>query len=196
MMRVILAANDLTSILFENPWPAVIALLAVSSILRLVGKRQDQKRLVAVSWVALLLGLGVYATAALVNTDREVLIERTEAMVAATSPVDEPALRAIFADNALLLGPEGDVWDDLNAVFVAKELNEHGVTDNQVRLVDAQSSRPGVGVSTMDVSSKIMGMPQRSTWELGWQKDADGTWQITSMKWLTFNRQTPTQIYR
>lgn len=196
MMSTLLAEADLTSILFENPWPAVIALLGVSSVLRLMGKRQGQKRLVTASWAALVLGLGVYATAALVNMDREVLIEQTEAMITATSPVDEPALRALFAPNALLLGPEGDVWDELNAVFVAKELSEHGVKDNQTRLVDAQSTQPGVGISTMDVSSKIMGIPQRSTWELGWQKDADGRWRITSMKWLTFNRQTPTQIYR
>ncbi|MEM7626313.1 MAG: hypothetical protein AAF333_12015 [Planctomycetota bacterium] len=195
-MSVLLAEADLTSILFENPWPAVIALLGVSSVLRLVGKRQEQKRLVIVSWAALVLGLAVYATAALVNTDREVLIERTEALVAATSPVDEPTLRAIFAENAVLLGPEGDLWDDLDAVFVAQELDEHGVKDNQIRLVDARSPRPGVGVSTMDVSSRILGVPQRSTWELAWQKDADGRWRITSMKWLTFNRQTPTQIYR
>ncbi|MEL7088175.1 MAG: hypothetical protein AAGL98_06985 [Planctomycetota bacterium] len=196
MMSTLLAEADWTTLLFENPWPAVIALLGVSSVLRLVGKRQDQKRLVQVSWVALFLGLGVYLTATLVNTDRETLIERTRAMIAATSPVDEPALRALFADRALLLGPEGDVWDELDAVFVARELDEHGVKDNQIRLVDARANRPGVGFSTLDVSSKIMGIPQRSTWELAWQRDADGDWRITSMKWLTFNRQTPTPMYR
>ncbi|MEM1356534.1 MAG: hypothetical protein AAGH88_16815, partial [Planctomycetota bacterium] len=63
--------SSLSELLLENPWPLVIALLAVSAVLRTVGKRQDQPKAVSASWLALLLGLGVYVTATLVNTDRE-----------------------------------------------------------------------------------------------------------------------------
>lgn len=197
-MEMILAQNSsLSELLLENPWPLVIALVAVSAVLRTVGKRQDQKKAVSASWLALLLGIGVYVAATLVNTNRETMIERTEAFVAATSPPDEAALRALLADRVVLMGPGGDVWEDLTAEFIAREIKEHEVKDNATRAVDAQSTRPGVGVSTMDVSSRLGGYPMRSQWEVEWQKDPQGNWRITALKWLSFNQRDPSpNLYR
>lgn len=198
MMNTVLAASaGLEEMLLENPWPVVIGLVAVSAVLRTISKRQGQPRLTRASWIALVLGLGVYAAATLVNTDRETLIERTELLVAATSPADEAALKGLIADRAVLMGPGGDVWDDLSAAFVVRELREHQVQDNAVRAVDASTTRPGLGVSTMDVSSRLGGYPMRSQWEVQWQKDPQGRWRITAMKWLSFNQQDPSpNLYR
>lgn len=189
--------SSLAELFLENPWPLVIALLGVSAVLRTVGKRHDQPRAVSASWLALLLGVGVYVTATLVNTDRETLIERTEAFVAATSPADEAALTALLADRAVLMGPGGDVWEDLSGAFIARELREHEVQENQMRAVDAGSNRPGFGLSTMDVSSRLSRYPMRTQWEVQWQKDPQGQWRITGLKWLSFNQQDPSpNLYR
>lgn len=198
MMNTVLAeSSSLSELFLENPWPLVVALLAVSAVLRTVGKRQDQPKAVSASWLALLLGLGVYVTATLVDTDRELLIERTEAFVVATSPADEAALTALLADRAVLMGPGGDVWDNLSGAFIAQELREHEVQDNTTRAVDASSRRGGRGISTLDVSSRLGGFPMRTQWELEWQKDPRGEWRITGMKWLSFNQQDPNpNLYR
>ncbi len=183
--------------LLENPWPVVVGLLAVSAVLRTVGKRRDQKGLTRASWIALLLGIGVYAAATLIQTDRETLIQQTEALVAATSPADEAALTPLLADRAVLMGPGGDVWDNLTGPFIAEELREHDVQENTLRMVDASSLRRGVGISTMDVSSRLAGYPMRTQWEVQWQKDPQGRWRITGLKWLSFNQQDPTPtLYR
>lgn len=193
----VLGETTLTQMFLENPWPAVIALVGVSAVLRLVGKRQGEKRLVLAGWIALVLGLGVYLLATLVDTDRETLIARTHMLVKATSPADEAALADLIADRAVLLGPDGNFFDDLTAGFIARELREHDVQENALRAVDAISNRPGQGVSTMDVSSRLNGYPMRTEWELAWQNSDDGTWRLTSMKWLSFNQQTPsTSLYR
>lgn len=194
-MHVMLAEADLSSMLFENPWPAVIALVGVSSVLRVIGKRQNQKRLVIASYAALALGLGVYATAALVNTDREQLIERTEALISATSPVDESALRDLFSGNAVLLKEDGGLWRDLDAGLVAERLRQANAQDHTLRAVEAVSNRPGQGISTMDVSSRVGGVPNRSTWEIVWLRDEDGRWRISSLRWLTLNRQSPNPMF-
>jgi len=198
MMNTVLAeSSSLAELLLENPWPVVVAMLAVSAVLRTVGKRQDQPKAVSASWLALLVGLGVYVTATLVDTDREQLIDRTQAFVAATSPADEAALTALLADRAVLMGPGGDVWDDLTGAFIAEELREHNVQDNTMRAVNASAIRRGVGLSTLGVSSRLGGYPMRTQWEIQWQKDPQSRWRITGMKWLSFNQQDPSpNLYR
>lgn len=196
-MRTLLADTTLTQMFLENPWPAVVAFVGVSAVLRVIGKRQGQKRLVVAGWIALALGLGVYVLASVVNTDRETLIVRTEALVEATSPADEAALRDLIAPRAVLMGPDGNVFDSMDAAFVARELREHNVQENTLRAVAAASNRPGLGISTMDVSSRLGGYPMRTEWEVAWQRGDDGVWRITSMKWLSFNQQTPSpNLYR
>ncbi|MEM6458164.1 MAG: hypothetical protein AAF710_02100 [Planctomycetota bacterium] len=191
--------NELTRLLFEDPGWAVVACVAVSAVLRIVGKRRGDRRAVLVSYAALALGLGVFALARFVTTDREALIQRTEALVAATSPADASALAELFDGRALLVGPGGAVWDDLTAAFVAGELEEHDVTENEVRAVDATSdgSRRSGGSSTLDVSSRVNGFPMRTRWQLDWARGDDGVWRLTTLRWLTFNQQEPSpSLYR
>lgn len=197
-MNTLLADTTLTQMFLENPWPAVVALVGVSAVLRIIGKRQEQKRLVVAGWIALALGLGVFVLASAVNTDRETLIARTEAFVEATSPADRAALDAIFFDSVVLLGPEGDYWDDLDADFVVERLDRFKVDVLDARDIDAVADRPGYGVSVMRVSHDVMGQRVPATqWEIGWQRDNEARWQITSLKWVMFGLTPPSRsLYR
>ena len=199
MLNPLLAeGSSLPELLLENPWPLVIALLAVSAVLRTVGKRQDQPKAVSASWLALLLGLGVYVTATLVNTDRETLIERTETFIEAASPADEAALTALLADRVVLMGPGGDVWADLSGPIIAGRLDQYQVEVLDLRGVDATINRPGYGVSTMTVSHDVMGQRIPATqWEVEWQKDPQGRWRIIALKWLKYGLNEPSSnLYR
>lgn len=181
----------MTDLLFDNNWPIVIALVSLSAVLRITGKRQQQKPLVIGAWVALALGLGVFALGHYVNTDREVLNARTEALVVATSPVDRSALGGFFAPSASLTGPDGDHWDTLTAAFVADELESHDVKENDVRAVETQVTAPGQAVTLLEVASKVSGYPVRTGWRVQWHKGEDGRWLIQSMQWTTVSNRKP-----
>lgn len=176
--------------LFDNPWPIVIALVSLSAVLRITGKRQQQKPLVMGGWIALALGLGVFALGHFVNTDRETLNARTEALVTATAPVDRSALAGFFAPGASLVGPDGDHWDDLTATFVADELESHDVRENDVRAVDTQVTQPGRAETLLEVGSKVSGYPVRTGWRIQWQR-TDDQWLIYSMQWTTISNRKP-----
>ena len=185
----------MSELLFEDPWVLVVGLLAGFAVLRIVGKRRGERGggwLVA-SWVALVLGLGVYGLSRVVETDGEALDRVTREFVAATSPVDEPALAGLLLPGAELVGPGGDVWDGLSAAFIAAELKEHGVEGSGVRRVEAEGLRAGLGRSTMDVSSRVGGYPARTSWELSWRKSPGGDWKIERMTWLTFQDRPATR---
>ncbi len=185
------------SLLFEDPWALVVGLVALAGILRVGGKRRGDaaggRGLVMASWVALLLGVGLYGLSRWVETDREALTRLTEDFVRATSPVDEPALANLLDSRAFLLGPGGMVWDELSAGFIAEKLKQHQVEGSGLRQADAVASRPGWGTSTMDVSSRVSGYPARTTWQIVWQQQPDGDWTIQSMTWLTFRNQPATR---
>ena len=195
---ILVADSQVSRLIFENPWPAVIACLAVASILRVVGRRRGESRTLRISWVFLALGVLSYATAALVQTDREAILAETQSLVEAAWPVDEAAWRRLLASNALLLGPDGQPWDELTAEFVASKLEQHRVEETTLRGVDATTGRPGYGVSRMSLSSSVgEGFPMQTDWEVVWQEQADGRWQVLSMKWVSVRNQQPTPgLYR
>ncbi|MEO1235359.1 MAG: hypothetical protein AAFX76_01080 [Planctomycetota bacterium] len=194
-----IAETGLAGLLFENPWPGVIACVGVSAVLRVTGKRTGNGKLLGVSWAALIAGLGLYAAAALIETDREALIAGTERFVVAVGGADAPALDALLDPRAALVGPGGTYWDQLTGPFIADEVTDHAVTDVAARAIDAVSNRPGFGASTMDVRCRVNGVPTPSTWELRWAKDEAGDWRIVEARWLTLGVQggTPSpNLYR
>ena len=179
--------------LFEDPWALVVGLLAGFAVLRIVGKRRGDRPggggLLGVSWVLLVLSLGVYGLSRWVETDGEAVDRRTRELVEATWPVDEPALAGLLEPDAVLLGPGGEVWDELSAGFIAAKLKQHRVEGSGLRRLDAQGLRAGVGRSRMEVSSRVSGYPARTGWELSWRESPDGVWRLQSMTWLTFRDQ-------
>lgn len=192
MAPLAVAESGLTSLLFENPWPGVVALVAVSAVLRVAGKRQGNKGVLIASWVALLLGLGVYAAASWVNTDREVMIQRTEAWIQAASPVDRAALTALMAPNVPLLGPQGDYLLDLDAPTIAQNLEQYRVEVVSYRDIEAWPASPGQGTSHLRVSHEVLGQRVLGTsWELGWRRNDAGDWRVVSIKWVRYGNEPP-----
>ncbi|MEM8738160.1 MAG: hypothetical protein AAGG38_06740 [Planctomycetota bacterium] len=182
--------------LLENPWPVVVVLVGASAVLRVMGKRRGQRAGVGAAWGALGLGLGVYAAASAVETDREAILAGTRGFVDAAAAADEAALAGLLAERAALVGPGGGFWDNLTPGFVAGEMTEHRVTDVAVRAVDAaMDRRTGAGgaagrgfdrgVSTLSLRSRVSGVPTPTTWELSWGRGEDGGWRITEARWLT-----------
>ena len=192
-----LAAVSFGELLFENPWPVVVVLIGVAAVLRTVGRRRGQRGAVIASWVALAVGLGVWGMARLVETDRETLQRQTGELIAATSPVDEAALRRLLADDAVLLGPDGDLWDRLEPGFISAELSEHQVVESELRQATVVVQSDVSAMASIDVRSEFAGRPIPTRWQLEWVRRRGEPWRVRSMQWMLLFNQPPTRsLYR
>ncbi len=188
-----MVAATLESLLLEDPWPIVVAGVAAAVVLRMVGRRRGRagRPLVIASWVMFALAIGVNALAWAVTTTREALIERTEMLVAATSPIDLAALAGLVESPALLLGPNGERIAAIDVAGIDERIQRHDVVESKLRSVQAEGAGQGNGVSWIEVSSRLNGYPQRSSWRIDWRQGDDSQWRATAFNWLRWNGQPP-----
>ena len=183
-----------SELLFENPWPLVVVLVGLGAVLRVLGRRRGQPTAVRLSWAAFALAIGVNLLAYSVETTREALIERSGALVEATSPLDPATLERLIAPNATLLGPDGTLHGTLDVPGLVERLERYDLPVNALREVAAEGRGNAAGFSTVDVSSQVNGYPQRTVWRIEWRRDpgADGEpWRAVSFTWLEWNRREP-----
>lgn len=190
------------SLLLESPLPVVIALVAMAVVLRVMASRRRDRRLNYAALGALAAAMLVFVLAHLVVTDREAIMARTEALVAATAPLDSNALADLIANGATVTGPQGQPFLDYSQLRpeLERTLTRFPVEGQAVRSLAAQAmGAPGtrgesiVGLSTQ-VRTEFFGGPIRSEWGLFWQKESDGEWRVVEIRWLTFQGQEPTNL--
>ena len=184
--------------LLEQPWPVVIVLLAVAAVLRVVGRRGGDVRLVRGSFVAALLGVAVLATAYLLQTDREQVVQRSLQLVEAAERGDTTQLQHLLATRVTLLGPGGDPWLTGDAVHQRIEAGAHYAGGGDHRVYDTRAGVAGdVGVSVIRVRSRWERQGPglaRTAWRLEWER-RDGRWQLTRLYWLDLEGREPALGY-
>lgn len=186
--------------LFENPWPLVVALLAAAVVLRVVSTRRETPWRGRLGWAALgavLLAGGVYLSTAIVETDRERLIDRTRQLVAATAPIDAGALDGLIARGAVVAGPDGSPWvvyDDIRDELEAA-VQRHGGFDHAIRGLAAEAVNKARGRSLLSLSTTTgdLGVPIRTRWLITWRREGDGRWRVMEIRWLEFRGRPPTR---
>lgn len=190
------------SLLLENPWPIVIALVAVAAILRVAGSRQRKPAMSYAALASLVAAVGVYLLAAFVITGREAIIQRTEALVAATAPLDAAALDDLIARGAFVSGPDGRPWVEYDAIRPELEhvLQRFRPSEQTIRSLgaEAQATR---GRSVIDLRTSLpnsgYGLPVATVWGLEWRKEGDGQWRVAEIRWLEFmNREPSNRMWR
>ncbi len=187
----------LSHYLFEQPLPAVAALLLLTGLVVMAAMRRGSKALLVGALIAgPLLSTCVPLMAALVTTPREQVIIRTRQLVAATAPHDAAALDRLLAADAVLLGPEGGAWLT-RAQFdpvIEQVLQRYAISDNQVRVLGADivgaagGGRVLIDVSTR-VASELYGERQLQTrWLIEWLRPVDASdpdaWRVIRVRWL------------
>jgi len=176
------------SLLLEQPWPAVIALIAVAAVVHLAARQRTGWAWRAAAPAVLLLAGGVWLLAHLVPTDREALLARTEALVHATAPLDTGTLDAILAPSVVLSGPRGDPWFDRTDLVDRLE-NARGRLsgfEHAIRGLGAEADDAGRGISVLDLRTRVPAsgnLAVASKWTLYWRKDDAGRWRVTEIQW-------------
>ena len=190
----------LENLLFEQPWPLVVAMVAVAAGCWVVAsRRQKRGRLRLIALGIIVLAGAVVAMAQLVTTDREYLLDATAELVAATqSPTNSQVLDQLIAADAVVTGPAGEVW--LEYAQLRSELqsvvDRHQIQEQRIRSVGAEVTSKTAGRSVFDLRTNIgkeTFIPIRSVWALRWVRDDAGQWRIKEIQWLQFQGHTPTQ---
>lgn len=190
----------LENLLFEQPWPLAVVVLAVAAGCWVVASRRRRRgklRLVAVSFV--LLAVALLVMAHFVTTAREHLLSATAQLVAATeSPTDGKVLDQLIAPDAVVTGPGGEVW--LEYAQLRSELksavDRHQIHEQRIRSVGAEVTSDTAGRSVFDLRTNVgkeTFIPIRTVWALHWARDDAGEWRIKQIQWLQFQGHAPSR---
>ena len=166
----------LTRMLFEDPWPIIVALVIVWAILRIAGRRIEDKRLVASSWGVLALIAGVMAVSILVVTPREKLVAAMDRLLLAVEEGDVAGFHAIVPEDATAtyFGVE------LDRSMVDARLGEADVADltllsREAGMINDQHAVYYIRVRARGGTDGIEGLDV-SDWSIEWRL-IDGRWQ-------------------
>jgi hypothetical protein len=185
-------------LLFEQPLPLVIALIAVAVVLRLLARRRPDRRLDRGALIAILAAIAVFVTAGAVTTDHERILQNTRQLVLATAPLDLQTVDQYIEPHATLSGPDGSTWMHYQQIRqrLPSVLQRFAVTGQRLRQTAAELHSPTWAVSVAEVSTYLdeaTGLPVRTVWALTWQKDTDEQWRVNNVRWIEFQDQPPQQ---
>lgn len=185
--------------LFEQPLLPVVVLAVLAIVAAIAFARLGQRRrgLLVAGVLAVLAG-GVYATAFMVTTQRERLLEQTEALIGATATLDSAALQRLLTDDARL-PTSGDIArvqpsvDGRDEIIDLAELRLRGQTQiSDWRIRDRQATIDGPNVARtlirVGVDGDTFSRTHYSWWRLDWEKGADGQWRCYTIdpRWIQF----------
>ncbi len=186
---------------FEQPWPLAIALAIVSAAVNVAGQRKRSKAMRRGSMAVAVVAGAVLALGYTLETGNEAVERHTHGLIDATAPLDLAAFQDLLADDARLLGADGDIWitgDEIVARLdnrVADLELDQRITGLTVQPVPGQ---PGQRRAELDLRTKTVntgGLPLLTSWSLLWQRDADDprVWRLLDARWLRFNQNPPTR---
>ncbi|MEO1007718.1 MAG: hypothetical protein AAFX79_04080 [Planctomycetota bacterium] len=182
----------LSRFVLEQPLLPAIALLLVAIGVLLVQNRTGRlgaRSLWALAPVAL--AGGVLAAGSLVQTERELLRERTRELIGAAADADTDRLRGLLAEDvslevsgaiARVLQRVSGREDMLSAVDARLE-RQYPIEDWSVYNLQASLDGPGVARTQLRVRVEIRGsLAHGSIWRLHWERDGDGPWRCFELE--------------
>lgn len=185
------------NLLFENPWPLVIVFLLTGVTIVFASRGRGGSRPMGIAGLLFAAALGVYALTSLVTTTREQLAEQTRELVRRAGTGSSASLGQLFAEHAVLAGPDGTVWvNPLSAILTEYEgvVRRHTMT-HTIRSIDAEHTGGNRGRTLLLVSSRVHELERAipTQWLFVWQRDDDGTWRVIEANFLRFGTHPPTQ---
>jgi ketosteroid isomerase-like protein len=183
--------------LLESPWLIAVGLVAIGAVLRLIARQQGRTRLAATWWVALAAAAAVVMLSRVVETPREQIMRHTRHLISLTEPIDADAVVSYLMPDAMIVGPGGESWMDVDQMRdVLETVAKRFPIDSQaIRRLDAEN-RGGEGLVLLDLRTTLstgMGaqMPVPTRWLVTWRRSADGDWLVHRIKWLEMMGQPP-----
>jgi hypothetical protein len=178
----------LERVALEDPWLTIGGLAAVGLVVCVMLLRQARGRPAAVvaAVVSAAVG-GLAASASLVTTQREHLIDLSRSFIdaVATGQAD-PAVRLLSPDvDALILGRSVETSPERIGRFVSREMNgTWKLREYSLSRLAASIDGPNVARTQMRARAvpEVTAFPNGSWWILHWRKDPGQDWRISRIE--------------
>lgn len=177
-------------LVFEQPWPIVIAAALVGIVGFVALNRASKLRAGVVVLIAgLVLAAGSAITARLVKTTREHLMDRSDQLVAAAVAGDLHGLDELLGDHARLTMRFLGERDKIQIIVAARGRLREVVSD--ARVVDAKVSIDASNAARTHIRIRTEGSaPPNSWWRVDWQLEPEsvdacnphGQWRVIRIK--------------
>lgn len=175
-----------STLLFEQPLPLVVVAAVLGVGLTVGAARSRRVVLLGVAGACFGLAAGVFIIAALITTDRELLLEQTQRLVDLAAPLDAAGMAQLINAQATVRGGDGRVY--LTAGDVLPELQlidgRFGDLDHRITTIAAEARGRGEGVTQIDVRTQWRDRPLLTRWRLTWRKNAAGDFEVVRIEWL------------
>ena len=162
-------------LLFDTPWWLPTALIGIGLFVVYTGNQRQEKPVMRGGLVIVLLGLLVILTSYLVETDREKVVNRTYALVAAVDHHDWPKFSSLLDSQTSIYGLRGpeQITQACKATAERVELDSAKITGTNI------NQTPSVISVSIRILSEQLGRPFPSDWQFQYQKVTD--------QWMLFN---------
>ncbi len=174
----VFAQSAITTHLFESPGLLIAGLAIVWAVMRVAGRRTENKKLMHASWASLVLLGVVWLIASQVTTKREQLEAALGDLLLAVEDKDMPAFRDIVLPDSTTQFMGRDLTRDQ----VEARINEATIDDLMLRsaVVALHENEPELGTTAIRVRAEgavaeAQGM-EFSEWFIRW-KYVDGQWK-------------------
>ncbi len=184
--------------LLESPWLPAIGLAAVGVALFVaLGRRQQARLGAAIGGAAVLAAAMVVATAFLVTTERERLIDGTKRFMRAAAAGDSAAVAPLLGEDVGLVieGARIPGFGKAATLRLVESVEER-FAFRDFGVVEAQAAVVGRGMGRAQAHVRVQPRdfyPSFSWWGLEWRKDGGGEWRIEAIECLMIDGRRPGQ---
>ncbi|QDU35441.1 hypothetical protein KS4_35220 [Poriferisphaera corsica] len=179
----------------ENPWPLAASMGVCGFAFLVMASRQGNKRYLSTGITAFILAAITITMAYVVTTPREIILNNTRLLVAATSPLEMKQVDHYIDPYAVLYGPNKTAWLTYDQIqnILPTVVSKHSIKEQSIRLLNAQETNDNTVVAWFGLSSKIaQGFPVRTDWQLVWTRLPDNQWKVIEIHFLKFQGKSPT----
>lgn len=135
----------ITDWLFDTPWWALVALIAVGTVIFLAGNRRQDRRIMSMGGALMFVGATLCLTSYFVDTDREKAEKRVRGIAAAVDQRDWNALHALLDPGTTLRS-----YLNRDQIVSGGQVTVERIGVKNVRLIRLESSQTDTLI-TVDV---------------------------------------------
>jgi phosphate/sulfate permease len=175
----------LTRLLFETPWWLPTSLIGVGIVLFFVGNRRQEKQVMLIGIVLVILGVTNAMVSYFVMTDMEKVVARTKQLVVSVNNRDWETFRSLLDRQTSLDGYHNRDQLVAGAKATADQI---GLKSVRITGYDTQQRDTLIIVNIHAYSEQDAAGPAVTDWQLQWENLGNG--------WLLYNIQplTNTQV--